>query len=274
VTLASNLQLVEALALATIPKLLANSLRPKANLTVARGKADAVGDASGIAQPPTARSSRSFGYNRRSSGSGAGKLPNRTVVLLKVFFNMPGILKKFLDNHLLGGIGTKSMAEMQWLEGHGGRRIDELIELAASYRIDSIVVAIEDALMSKADVSSAEEVVLAVEAMEREVNNGGFEQFFANSSKDFAPVLVSALERIGTSKTAEIARRAVKAISATPSWTPEQYEAAAASAGEAVLEELSACDAAYFSSGEAIADQLFEFIKRNREDINLGAASP
>ena len=110
---------------------------------------------------------------------------------------------------------------MQWLEGYGGRSIDELVELAASYRIDSIVVAIEDALMSEADMSSAEKVVLAVEAMEREVNNGGFEQLFSNSSNEFAPVLVSALERIGTMRTAEIARRAVKAISAAPNWTPE-----------------------------------------------------
>ena len=174
---------------------------------------------------------------------------------------------------MLGGIGTQSMTERQWLDGHGGRSIDELIELADSYRIDSIVVAIEDALMSKSDLSAAEEVVLAVEAMEREVNNGGFEQFFSNSSNDFAPVLVSALDRIGTSKTAEIARRAVAAISATPSWTPEQYEAAAASADKTVLDELSACDAAYYSSGEAISDQLFEFIKLNREDINLGTVA-
>jgi hypothetical protein len=36
---------------------------------------------------------------------------------------------------------------------------------------------------------------------------------------------------------------------------------------------LSACDNAYHSSGEALADLLFEFIKANKADIELSADS-
>ena len=55
--------------------------------------------------------------------------------------------------------------------------------LEHAYRIDSIVVAIEGALMEKPSPTATEQIVLAVEAMEREVNNGGFQQFFLKLHK-------------------------------------------------------------------------------------------
>jgi len=165
------------------------------------------------------------------------------------------------------------MTEMEWLAGSGGRSIEQLIQLEQTHRIDSIVVAVEDALLEKAELTAAERIVLAVEAMEREVNNGGFHQFFLNSSDEYAPILVSVLEEIGAVKTAEIADHAARALGAVPDWAPERYELAASKANESTLAELSACDDAYYSSGEAIADILFEFIKANKADINLGTDS-
>jgi len=48
------------------------------------------------------------------------------------------------------------------------------------YRVDSLVLAMESALDAKdrRTLSPEERVVLAVEALEREVNNGGYDQFF------------------------------------------------------------------------------------------------
>ena len=165
------------------------------------------------------------------------------------------------------------MTGTKWLDGPDGRSIEQLIELEGTHRIDSIVAAIEDALMEKADLNATERVVLAVEAIEREVNNGGFEQFFVNSSDEHAPMMVSALEEIGAVKTAEIADRAALALGATPDWPPERYEAAASEANESILAELSDCDDAYHACGEAIADLLFEFIKANKADIDLSGES-
>jgi hypothetical protein len=165
------------------------------------------------------------------------------------------------------------MAEAKWLDGVGGRSLDQLIQLAATHRIDSIVIAIEDALLEKAEVSATEQVVLAVESMEREVNNGGFEQFFCNASVAYAPVLVSALEQIGAPKTAEIADRAASVLGAESDWPSERYEVAVSKVDESTQAELSACDNAYHSSGEALADLLFEFIKANKADIELSADS-
>lgn len=161
------------------------------------------------------------------------------------------------------------MTEKEWLDERGGRNIEQLIALELTHRIDSIVVAIEDALMAKSEVTEAEQVVLTVEAMEREVNNGGFEQFFLNSSNQYAPVLVSALKQIGAAKTADIANRACKVLGAAPGWPSERYEASASKADESTRAELNACDNAYFASGEAIADMLFAFIKANKGNIYL-----
>jgi hypothetical protein len=73
--------------------------------------------------------------------------------------------------------------------------------------------------------------------------------------------------------TAAIARRAVRALGAAPDWTGEQFRNAVLSASESTLAELRACDQTYYATGEAIADQLFEFIKLNHTKIEIGAAS-
>ena len=66
--------------------------------------------------------------------------------------------------------------DQPFLDAYGGQTTDELIALESEYRIDSLVLAFEAALDAKAEHSKQERVVLAVEAVEREVNNGGFTQ--------------------------------------------------------------------------------------------------
>src|SRR5438045_3506378 len=53
-------------------------------------------------------------------------------------------------------------------------------------------------------LTTAEQVAYCIDALEREVNNGGFEQFFVNSSGDTAAETVAALEGIGASKAATL----------------------------------------------------------------------
>jgi len=45
--------------------------------------------------------------------------------------------------------------------------------------------------------------------LEREINNGGFNQFFFNSSGDFAHETVNSLTVVGANKTAEILKQAI-----------------------------------------------------------------
>jgi hypothetical protein len=58
-------------------------------------------------------------------------------------------------------------------------------------------------------LTAAERVVYCVDELEREVNNGGFDQFFFNSSGDVAEDTVAALEAISAQKAASIVRRAM-----------------------------------------------------------------
>jgi hypothetical protein len=101
--------------------------------------------------------------------------------------------------------------------------------------------------------------VLAVEALEREVNNGGYDQFFRNPSRQFAPTVVGALQRIGCNRTASITQRAIKALG-LEDLTLDAIETVA---------KLNRCDDAYYKDAEPIADRLFAFIKANQVAIEF-----
>ncbi|OGP61421.1 MAG: hypothetical protein A2V67_02005 [Deltaproteobacteria bacterium RBG_13_61_14] len=168
------------------------------------------------------------------------------------------------------------MKELKWLDQYSGESVEELIALEGKYRIDSLVLAFEQALDQKEaraganQITAEERVIQAIEALEREVNNGGYSQFFLNSSREYAPIIVEALTRISCPKTAEITRRAIAALGISGSFT----EAAIAEVMEAESsereEKLEQCDNEYFQSGESIETGLFQFIKTNRDKINLG----
>lgn len=61
-----------------------------------------------------------------------------------------------------------------------------------------------------ASFTRSERFVYAIEGMVREVNNGGWNQFFFNSSGALAFDLAPALEAVGSTKNLSIAERAVR----------------------------------------------------------------
>ena len=139
-----------------------------------------------------------------------------------------------------------------FLESYGGQTTDQLIELDKRYRIDSLVLAFEQGIQqaaAKRPLTQEENYVLAVEALEREVNNGGYRQFFSNSSSEWADTIAAALRAIGCPKTADISAKAVA--------SREDEKA------------LSECDERYYANDEPIADRLFDWIRRNRAQIQL-----
>ena len=106
----------------------------------------------------------------------------------------------------------------KWFDSYSGQNTEQLLSLEGEYRTDSLVVAFEQALDQKSEaqglenLTPEEQVVLAVEALEREVNNGGYSQFFTNSSVKYCSNIVMSLEQIGCSKTADITKRALNAL--------------------------------------------------------------
>lgn len=141
-------------------------------------------------------------------------------------------------------------------------------------RVDSLVLAFEQAINQKAaregmrTLTDEEQIVLAVEVLEREVNNGGYDQFFVNSSREFAATIVDSLRHIGRRKAADISEEAVRALGISD-LTAEVIEAAMGVEDERRQEKLSRCDDAYYKNTAPIAERLFEFIKSNQAGIRI-----
>jgi hypothetical protein len=166
------------------------------------------------------------------------------------------------------------VSNLDWLEGYSGQTVYQLLSLEGRYRTDSLVLAFEQAINQKAgregrrSLTDVESTVLAVEALERKVNNGGYGQFFINSSPEVASTIVSALQRIDCPKTAKITQRAMKALGIS-NLKAENSEAAMAPDDKRREKKLDRCDDAYHASVEPIAERLFAFIKLNKAAFRL-----
>lgn len=82
-------------------------------------------------------------------------------------------------------------------------------------REDLIVMEIDSYLNQKSNygeemnkLNSSQKTLVIIENLEREVNNGGFHQFYLNSSGDYANETIEALKNIGAKKLVEIVRKA------------------------------------------------------------------
>jgi len=144
--------------------------------------------------------------------------------------------------------------EKAFLDSYSGQTTSELIALAVTYRIDSLILAFEQAIQNKPsdELSDSERFVLTIEAMEREVNNGGWDQFFLNTENQYDTFIGTALEAIGCPETAAIARKALQAYQRDGG--PDAYE------------EL---DSKYYALTEPIGDRLFEYIVNHQNEIRL-----
>ena len=160
----------------------------------------------------------------------------------------------------------------EFLESYAGQSTDELIALSETCRVDSIVLAFEEALTHKKLLSEEEYTILSVEAIEREVNNGGFSQFFYNSSREFTFRIEKSFIRIGCPVTAALCKKAIDVLGISEGMTSEQIHDRAADATEEQGQALNEIDEIYYQgSEEPIAEKLFTFIKQNRSTIALGA---
>jgi hypothetical protein len=112
--------------------------------------------------------------------------------------------------------------------------------------------------------STPQKVFSAIWAVESEVNNGGFSQYFFNDSRESAPFVVEALETVGASKTAAICRRAI--ATAFPSGLPRESQAirsAAADFSDETLENLEPLDQEFFAYPNSLTDLLFAYVSQH-----------
>lgn len=115
-----------------------------------------------------------------------------------------------------------------------------------------------------------ERTIFVTQELENEVNNGGFFQFFDNSSGQFASEIVQAFIKIGAEKTAEICRKAVEAFGQElPVDWEERRSLLDQITDAAVAGVLDACDTAFYSYEENLEALNAAYIRKHIEHFDL-----
>ncbi len=165
------------------------------------------------------------------------------------------------------------MGNLDFLKQYSGESVEQLLKYEGHFRTDSIVLTFEKAIKAKEargeSLSDEEKVILAVQALERDVNNDGYDGFFRWSSK-LAPIVVDALRRIGCQACARITADAIACLRITRPLTAEAIEDEIEKNSEDRDHLLYECDKVYYSNPEDIAGRLFEFIKAQSGRIRFG----
>jgi hypothetical protein len=116
--------------------------------------------------------------------------------------------------------------------------------------------------------STPQKVFSAVWAVEAEVNNGGFSQYFLNNSRETAGFVAEALETIGAPRTADICKRAIDA--AFPAGLPPDPEAISNAAAEFSSEteaKLDALDREFYKYPHNLTELLFLYVSKHPEEF-------
>jgi hypothetical protein len=116
--------------------------------------------------------------------------------------------------------------------------------------------------------SIPQKVFSSVFAIESEVNNGGFSQYFLNSSCETAGFVAEALDTIGAPQTADICRRAIAVAfpSGVPS-DPDQISAAASAFSDDTEEKLAALDEEFLQYPHDLTELLFAYVSKHPEEF-------
>ena len=98
-----------------------------------------------------------------------------------------------------------------------------------------------------------------------EVNNGGFSQYFFNSSGDFSNELVVAFITIGANATAAICQKAIAAFGRDiPDDRYERQEMLDELESNKIDESLEECDGAFYNYEDDLNELNFQFIMKNK----------
>ena len=106
------------------------------------------------------------------------------------------------------------------------------------------------------------------QCLEREVNNGGFNQYFSNSSGDYAHLTVQSLKTIGANKTAKILKEAIDQF-------PDQAVPKERTKRQQVLETIEdkanpfwdKLDQKFYKYEDDLNKLNMEFVKNNKENF-------
>ena len=142
-------------------------------------------------------------------------------------------------------------------------------------RQDMIVMEIDTYLNKKCDygkqinkLNDCQKVFLIIENLEREINNGGFHQFYWNSSGNYANETVDALVKIGAKKTAEIVKKANSEFKngIVPS-DRDKRDKELSEIENRAMDNWNNCDNLFYDYEENLTELLIDFVLENKSDF-------
>ena len=153
-----------------------------------------------------------------------------------------------------------------------GQSSDEILAHAETHSAFSVLAGLQWCIQAKARATGGEDqltseecVFLAVLALTSEVNNGGYRQFFWNSSRRFTPIIVDSLRRIGCERTAELTERAIATLGLSKLTVDVVTEQIQRESPEKNA-KLEALDSEFYSFDEA-TPHLLDFVLAERARI-------
>ena len=169
--------------------------------------------------------------------------------------------------------GGCSLADLGWIDGYAGQTVDELLLYEGTDKIHSILFALEDAIEEKTKSAGplqrtgVELIVQSVLALDREVNNGGYDQYFRNSSRRYAPVAVNHLVIIGCTEIADITQHALDSLG-VPEITVAAIDATMQTKDVQRDRALNRCDLAFYEQ-KGLLENLFSYVKAHQDGIKI-----
>jgi len=189
---------------------------------------------------------------------------------------------------------------MEFLMEYSGQTTDELLALEGVYYGDSIALAFEEGLdkkwrhlgydpfleqivdhafgrAGKGILTEDEMTVLAIVSLQRQVDNGGFDQFFVNRL-EFMPIVEQACQRMGRLDIAAVAREAVDSLGFDKRRLVEgrsyleEIGKALRRTNDARDDKLYDCSRRFYyleEDPDLLEVSLFNFIKANKDKIIL-----
>ena len=120
-------------------------------------------------------------------------------------------------------------------------------------------------------LNDEQRVIYITQALEMEVNNGGFSQFFFNSDGCFGNELVFSFEKIGATKTAELCKKAISIYGDEVPTDRDKREEILTPDDEKEEERiekiLNECDDTFFEYEDDLVELNYQFIIKNKESF-------
>ncbi len=117
-------------------------------------------------------------------------------------------------------------------------------------------------------LTEKERIILVLLDLAEEVNNGGFEQYYSNSSGDFANEIIDALKTIGAEKTLVVCQKANAVFGEqVPKDREERNMFLAEKMTDEQREILEKCDEEFFITCSEISELGYRYLKEQEEQI-------